>query len=84
MNLLKTKSFFFSNIQVESLKVYNVRKYDEELFSILFDFTNKLEIGKIYINLYEFLFNEDVKNICPKIEDKITQSVFSNDVSCFI
>ena len=70
------------------LKISLVRKYDEELFTILFDVTTKTEIRKIRIELYRLLSNEDVKNICAKIEDKIrsfeTQNIISNYVSCLI
>ena len=64
--------------------LYDAYKYDEELFTNLFDISNKIKIRKICIELNELLSNEDKKNICSKIEDKITRSIFSNDVSCFI
>ena len=70
--------------QVEVLEIWTLNKYDEELFTILFDFTNKIKIRKIRIVLDSLLSNEDKKNICAKIEDKIKRSIFSNDVSCFI
>ena len=65
-----------------------VKKYDEKLFTNLFDVTNKIEIRKIRIHLYGLLSNEDVNNICAKIENKIrsfeTQNSISNEVSYLI
>ena len=65
-----------------------VEKYDEELFTILFGVTNKIEIKKICIKFYWSLSYEDQKYICAKIYRKIRslekQNVVSNDVSCFI
>ena len=85
MNYYKQNLFFFLNIQVEFLKVYNVRKYDEELFTNVFDVTNKFETKNIRVEVVnELLSNEDKKIICTKIEDKITRSLFSNDVCCYI
>ena len=79
---------FIINKQVEMLQIWNVKKYDEELFTNLFDVTNKIEIGKIHIVFYRSLSIEDVKNICAKIYKKIrsleTQNIISNEVSCFI
>ena len=74
------------------MKLIDVDKYDEELFTNLFDLTNKIKIRKICIELYNWLHShfklafsdEDVKSICTKIEDKIKRSIFPNDVSCFI
>ena len=66
------------------LQLYNVEKYDEDLFTILFDFVKKIKIGKIGIDLFLLVSSEDKKNICTKIEDKITRSIFSYNVSCFI
>ena len=67
------------------MKIFNETKYDEKIFTHLFDVTNKIEIKNICIDLLSWsLSNEDVKNICAKIEDKITRSLFSNDVSCFV
>ena len=70
------------------LNIYNVRKYDEKLFTNLFDVTYKIEIRKICIQLYESLISEDIRNICAKIYKKIrnleTQNIISSVVSCFI
>ena len=65
-----------------------MRKYDEELFTNVFDVTNKFETKNIRVEVVnELLSNEDKKNICAKIEDKIisfeTQNLISNEVSCF-
>ena len=70
------------------MKFWDVKKYDEELFTNLFDVTNKIKIRKICIEFEdESLSNEDVKNICAKIYKKIrsleTQSIISNKVSSF-
>ena len=70
-------------------KLSKVRKYDEELLTILFDVTNKIEIRKIRIKLYhDWLSNEDMKNICAKIKEKIrgfeTQNIIFKDVSYFV
>ena len=79
---------FILNTQVELLSLNGVRKYDEELFTILFDVTNKIKIGKICIRFGSLLSNEDVKNICAKIYRKIrslkTQNMISSEVSYFI
>ena len=71
------------------LRLWDVKKYNEKLFTNLFDVTNKIEIRKICIELDdELLSYEDVKNICAKIYKKIrsleTQNIISNEVSCFI
>ena len=70
------------------MKLINLRKYDEELFTSLFDLTNKIEIRKICIEFDWLLIYEDVKNICPKIYKKIrslkTQNIISNEVSCLL
>ena len=71
------------------LELYYVEKYDEELFTNLFDVTNKIEIGKIHIKFnYWSLINEGVENVCAKFYKKIrslkTQNIVSNEVSCFI
>jgi len=75
-----TQFFNNSNVKVESLHLYNVKKYDKKLFKSLFDFTNKIEIREIRIKFDVFLNKKDVKITCSKIEDKITQSLFSNDI----
>ena len=63
------------------LDLFGVLKYDEKLFTILFDLANKIENKKICIRLYDgLLSNEEMK----KIKEKISRSIFSNDVSCFI
>ena len=69
------------------MEISLVRKYDEELFTILFDFTNKIEIRNICIKFdYQsdnHSVKENKKNIFTIIEDKITRSIFSKDVSFF-
>ena len=76
------------NKQVELLEIWNVEKYDEEFFTTLFDFTNKIKIKNICIQFNEFLSNKDVKNICAKIYNNIrslkTQNIIFNEVSFFI
>ena len=76
------------NKQVEVLKLYNVRKYDEELFTNLFGLRNKIEIRIIFIEFHQSLSNEDVKNFFTKLYKKIrslqTQNIVSNEVSCFL
>jgi len=67
------------------LELYYVEKYDEELFTNLFDVTNKIEIGKIHIKFgYRSLISEDVENVFAKFYKKIrslkTQNVVSNEV----
>ena len=70
--------------------MWDVKKYDEELFTNLFDVTNKIKIKKICIELDDELLSNEifVKNICRKIFKKIrsleTQFIISNEVSCFI
>ena len=63
----------------------DVHEYDEELFTNLFDVTNKIKIRKICIEFHRLLSNEDKKNICAKIYKKIrsleTQNIISNEVS---
>ena len=75
---------FILNKQVKIWQLIDVKKYDEDLFTSFFDFTNKFEIRKIRIQFHWSLSNEDVINICAKIEDKISRIIFPNDVSCFI
>ena len=78
---------FIINKQTELLELYGAEKYDEELFTNLFDVINKIEIRKISFKLYSFLSNEDKNNICAKIYKKIrtleTENIISNDVSLF-
>ena len=77
---------FILNKQVESLYVHNVDKYDEELFTILFDVINKIEIRKICIDFIDlFLFDdEDRINVIAKTQSLKTQNIISNKVSCLI
>ena len=63
---------------------WDVKKYDEELFTNLFDVTNKIKIKKICIQFNQSLSNEDMKNIYKKIISFETQKIISNEVSCFI
>ena len=75
---------FILNKQVEKLEIFYVKTYDEELFTSLFDVTNKIEIRKICIELGWGLYKED---ICAKIHKQIrsleTRNIISNEVSCF-
>ena len=68
--------------------MYDVKKYDKELFTNLYDVTNKIKIKKICIEFYSSLSYEDEKYICTKIYRKIrsleTQNIISNEVSCYI
>ena len=66
------------------MEIWNVKKYDEEFFTILFDVTNKIKIKKICIKISSSLSNEDMKNICAKIRSLETQNIISNEVSCFV
>ena len=61
-----------------------VEKYDEEFFTILFDFINKIEIKKISIKFYELLSNEDKENFYANIHKKTLGLKVQNEVSCFI
>ena len=67
------------------LQLFNVIEYDEELFTNLFDDTYKNKIKKICIKLDWLISNEyKMQNICAKIEDKLTRSLYISDVSCFV
>ena len=66
--------------------MWDVNKYDDEIFTILFDVINKIEIGNICISL---LSNKnEPNNMCRKFHNKLeslqTQNMISNDVRCFI
>ena len=67
-----------------------VEKYDDEIFTVLFDVMNKIQVGKICIELDDSLLSNKIetKNICTKFHNKLeslqTQNMISNDVSCFI
>ena len=74
--------FLIQNIQVELLKIYCPRNYDEELSINLFDDLNKLKIKNVRIELDSSWCNNDgVKFFCSEFEERITQSVFFCDVS---
>ena len=72
--------------------MWRLETYDEELLTIFFDFTNKIEVEEICIKLDDevncSLSKEDIKDLCTKIERKIhslqTQNIVSNDVRFFI
>ena len=83
MSFIQTNTItnFNLNKKVELLKFSGVEQYDEELFTSLFDITKKIEIRKICIWLRPWLSDKFKKNICAKIEDKIPQDIFSNEVS---
>ena len=64
--------------------MYDLKNYDEEYFTILFDVTNKIEIRKIHIDFRGLLNNNDAKNLFVKIVNFETQNTISNEVSfCF-
>jgi len=73
-----------SNIKVNDLNIWFVKEYDEELFTTLFDTTNKIDLEKIVIDLDDKLLSNKVKNICAKIESKIktfkTENMISNNI----
>ena len=79
---------FILNKQVKVLQLLTVKEYDEKLFTVLFYVANKIKIRKIWIQFHQSLCDNDVKNICTKISEKIKrieiQNIASNDVSCFI
>ena len=68
--------------------MYNVKKYNEELFTTLFGVTNKIAIKKIRFWLDKLLSKAEKNNICAKLYRKIrnldTKNIISNKVSCFI
>ena len=68
------------------MNISYVLEYDEELFTTLFDTTNKIYLERIFIKLqYKLHSNKEMKNICSKIESKIktfkTENMISNNVS---
>ena len=69
------------------MKIHNVDKYDENLFTSFFEITNKMDIEQLAIVLSNHL-KEDLSYICSKIKEKIesfqTTSIVSNEVSLFI
>jgi len=73
-----------SHIKVKELIILNVKKYDEEYFTTLFDTTNKIDLEKIIIELYLMFLSNKVKNICAKIDSKIktfkTENMISNNI----
>ena len=70
--------------------MYNVKKYDEEVFTTLFDVVNKIDVKKISIGLTRRLCRSqnEMKNIreliCSKISALKTENMISNNVSLFI
>ena len=70
--------------------MFGVEKYDDEIFTVLFDVINKIQVGKISILLnYSLRSNKiETKNFCRKLHNKLeslqTQNMISNDVSSFI
>jgi len=72
-----------SNIKIELLKIHNVDKYDENLFTSFFEITNKMDIEQLAIVLSNHL-KEDLSYICSKIKEKIesfqTTSIVSNEI----
>ena len=67
-----------------------VEKFEDEIFTILFDVINRIQVGEILIYLDESLRSNKIetKNLCRKFHNKLeslqTQNMISNDVSCFI
>ena len=65
-------------------KVFDIEKYDEKLFTTLFEITNKIHIEKIFIDLDDPL-KEDLSNIYSKVKEKIesfqTTKIISKEVS---
>jgi len=74
-----------SNIKVNDLNIWFVKEYDEELFTTLFDTTNKIDLENFFILLDKQLLSNKVKNICSKIDSKIktfkTENMISNNIS---
>ena len=84
--LIHLQKLIIINKQVESLRIFNVKKYDEDLFTHLFDVINKIQVGDICIELLSGLSNTDeIKNFCIKMVNKLkslqTQNMLSNKVS---
>ena len=75
------------NKQVKLLDLL-IKKYDDKFLTSFFDVTNKIEIAKISIHTTYKLSNDDKRNVCEKIYEKIrnleTQNMISNEVSYFI
>ena len=67
------------------MRIWFVKEYDEELFTTLFDTTNKIDLEQFFILLDEGLLSNKVKNICANIDSKIktfkTENMISNNVS---
>ena len=65
-------------------KVFDIEKYDEKLFTTLFEITNKIHIEKFFIDLDDPL-KEDLSNIYSKVKEKIesfqTTKIISKEVS---
>ena len=70
--------------------MWYVKKYDDEMFTVLFDVINKIQVGEIRIWLDSSLLSNKIetKNLCRKFHNKLesfqTQNMISNDVSSFI
>ena len=70
--------------------MWDVEKYDDEKFTVLFDVIIRIQVGEISILLDDsLLFNKiETNNFCTKFHTKLeslqTQNMISNDVSCFI
>ena len=70
--------------------MWRLMTYDDDLLTILFDFTNKIEVEKICIKLDKelndstMLTKQDIKHLCTKIERKIhsleTHNIITNKV----
>ena len=72
------------NKQVKLLNLSGVIKYDEELFTFLFDLTNKILIRKFFIKFFVLISDKDRKNMYEKIHEKILSLKVQNEVSIYI
>ena len=55
--------------------------YDEEIFKILFEITNRIEIRRIHFKL--FLSEEDLKSLFAQIRSLDAENMISDKVSLF-
>ena len=57
--------------------------YDEEIFKILFEITNRIEIRKIRL-LITYFGNEELKSLLAQIRSLDAENMISDEVSWFI
>ena len=76
--------------QIENLKMELVRRYDKQLFTTLFNVTNRIHVEKISVCLH-FSRDDNIifkKSICKAFHEQIrcleTNNMISNNVSYFI